>query len=368
MFPLGGTKLSCNQGGCGACTCTMTTVNTATGAAEYKAFNACLRPLLAMDGMAVTTTEGIGNRDDGYHAVQERIADCNGSQCGFCTPGQVMTLYSLLRERPGGDLGLEEIEERFDGNICRCTGYRPIMTAAHTFAKEGCRDLTDIQGLPATAFAAYSPASEPPPPAELAKMAWTRAAMKVSSPVDGTTWYRVVTIDELLKIRAQEPETKLVAGNTMTGPYGKDIRRRDCHSAAPPSTFSRCINSDEERTSAERQSHQWLGKDDDTKVFIDISSIPELSGVQAANAAVTVGAATTITALIQYLEANASKSASFKTLVRHMKRVGNWQVRNVGSWAGNLVTVSGRRDCYCTDTPLFILIETPTEGTGGCHK
>ena len=71
------------------------------------------------------------------HPVQERIAECNGTQCGFCTPGHVMAMYSLLREQPGKALSPGEIEERFDGTICRCTGYRPIMTACHSFASEG---------------------------------------------------------------------------------------------------------------------------------------------------------------------------------------------------------------------------------------
>lgn len=87
------------------------------------------------------TTEGIrGYGDaapaDSYHPVQERIADCNGTQCGFCTPGHVMAMYSLLRENTG-PLAIPEIEERFDGTICRCTGYRSIMKACHSFAAEG---------------------------------------------------------------------------------------------------------------------------------------------------------------------------------------------------------------------------------------
>ena len=88
---------------------------------------------MSLDGLAVTTTEGIGSRKIGYHPVQERIADCNGTQCGFCTPGHVMAMYSALRDNGNGaPMTATEMEERLDGNICRCTGYRSIITAAHT--------------------------------------------------------------------------------------------------------------------------------------------------------------------------------------------------------------------------------------------
>ena len=103
---------------------------------KYRSINACLKPLFSMHGLSVTTTEGIGNKLDGYHPVQERVAACNGAQCGFCTPGHVMAMYSLLCEKGTKTLSGKEIESRFDGNICRCTGYRAIMTAMSTFETE----------------------------------------------------------------------------------------------------------------------------------------------------------------------------------------------------------------------------------------
>lgn len=91
--------------------------------------NACLAPLCSMDGRHVITIEGIGTSKN-PHPVQERIARMHGSQCGFCTPGIAMSLYALLRNNPTPTE--EEIEETFDGNLCRCTGYRPILDAAKT--------------------------------------------------------------------------------------------------------------------------------------------------------------------------------------------------------------------------------------------
>eukprot|EP00271_Cylindrocystis_brebissonii_P015376 TRINITY_DN3802_c0_g1_i1.p1 TRINITY_DN3802_c0_g1~~TRINITY_DN3802_c0_g1_i1.p1 ORF type:complete len:1384 (-),score=303.69 TRINITY_DN3802_c0_g1_i1:1396-5484(-) len=100
----------------------------------HRSVNACLAPLYSVEGMHVVTVEGIGNRRDGLHPVQERLSKAHGSQCGFCTPGFVMSMYSLLRSSTSPP-SEEEIEENLAGNLCRCTGYRPILDAFRVFAK-----------------------------------------------------------------------------------------------------------------------------------------------------------------------------------------------------------------------------------------
>ena len=96
---LTGTKLGCGEGGCGACTVMVSTFDAARGGVRHASVNACLMPLCAADWTAVTTVEGIGTAA-APHPVQERIAQLHGSQCGFCTPGIVMALYSLFRGNP----------------------------------------------------------------------------------------------------------------------------------------------------------------------------------------------------------------------------------------------------------------------------
>ena len=127
---LTGTKLGCNEGGCGACTVMLSHYDLALDRVVNRSVNACLMPLLSCDSCAVVTVEGIGSSRDTLHLIQERIKEYNGSQCGFCTPGIVMSLYTLLRNEPRPSL--EQIEQCLDGNLCRCTGYRPILDAAKT--------------------------------------------------------------------------------------------------------------------------------------------------------------------------------------------------------------------------------------------
>ena len=126
VLHLTGTKLGCGEGGCGACTVMLST-HDADKVIRHISANACLTPVCALDGIAVTTVEGIGGMKQGLHPIQQRIASAHGSQCGFCTPGIVMALYAKLRADPMATP--HELEESMDGNLCRCTGYRSIFDA-----------------------------------------------------------------------------------------------------------------------------------------------------------------------------------------------------------------------------------------------
>ena len=95
---LTGTKLGCGEGGCGACTVMLSLI--ANHEIKHISANACLIPLCSLHGVAVTTVEGIGSTKTRLHQVQKQIADNHGSQCGFCTPGIVMSMFTLLRNNP----------------------------------------------------------------------------------------------------------------------------------------------------------------------------------------------------------------------------------------------------------------------------
>ena len=143
---LTGTKEGCASGDCGACTCLVRSdANT-----PYQAVNACITPLGDVVGHEILTVEGLG--EEGLHPVQSAMVSEHGSQCGFCTPGFVMALAARLDpNHPQGELS--EVSEReawnqaIAGNLCRCTGYRPILDAAKLAAKSDTDARTLPQGL-----------------------------------------------------------------------------------------------------------------------------------------------------------------------------------------------------------------------------
>jgi len=131
-----GPKVSCGQGGCGACT-----VSIARPGQPLHSTASCLLPVASAHGAAILTPEGLTSQtpQGGIvpHPIQERLAKYNGTQCGFCTPGMVMQLFSTLSQNDGGKaLGEKDLEQCINGNICRCTGYRPIIECAKSFAKD----------------------------------------------------------------------------------------------------------------------------------------------------------------------------------------------------------------------------------------
>jgi xanthine dehydrogenase iron-sulfur cluster and FAD-binding subunit A len=136
-------KLGCGEGSCGACTVIISQcIDQQTGDVEHRTVNACLIPLCAIDGCHVITVEGLGSVEkSNLHSAQARLADMFGSQCGFCSPGIVMSLYGTITSKSDAIPTMQDIEDGFDGNLCRCTGYRSILDAGKTFA-------CDINKLP----------------------------------------------------------------------------------------------------------------------------------------------------------------------------------------------------------------------------
>ena len=176
---LRGTKEGCAEGDCGACTVVLE-----RGDGRREAMNACIALLGQIDGRAVRTVEGLRAPEGAPHAVQVAMADSDATQCGFCTPGFVMSAYAFAvgGEKPD----LETIHDALAGNLCRCTGYRPIVEA-----------MTKVAGLPV----------EPVSP----------APTRTGSAVFGEAFFAPRSFDELLKLRATRPDALLLAGATDLG-------------------------------------------------------------------------------------------------------------------------------------------------------
>ncbi|MFA5707017.1 (2Fe-2S)-binding protein [Mycolicibacterium sp.] len=122
---LTGTHLGCEHGSCGACTVLLDGV----------AVRGCLVFAVQADGKEVSTVEGVAAADGELSPVQAAMRDCHGLQCGFCTPGFVMSITALLRDNPNPTD--EEIREGLSGNFCRCTGYQGIVNAVHQVVEAG---------------------------------------------------------------------------------------------------------------------------------------------------------------------------------------------------------------------------------------
>lgn len=122
-----GSKEGCAEGDCGACTVVIGELRRDGETTELKAVNSCIQFLATLDGKELVTVESLGDGQT-LHPVQQAMVGEHGSQCGFCTPGFVMSLYALYETTP--DPSRQQIDDALAGNLCRCTGYRPIIAAA----------------------------------------------------------------------------------------------------------------------------------------------------------------------------------------------------------------------------------------------
>lgn len=119
-----GTKIGCGEGECGACTVLV----------DGRAVNSCIYPAMKAQGRDVLTIEGLKAGEDGQlHIIQQAFIECAASQCGYCTPGMIMSAKALLDENPNPTRG--EIETGISGNLCRCTGYYQIVEAIQLAAQ-----------------------------------------------------------------------------------------------------------------------------------------------------------------------------------------------------------------------------------------
>jgi len=282
--------------------------------------SSCLTLLHSLDGCSVTTSEGIGNTKDGYHPVQQRLAGFHASQCGFCTPGMCMSIFSALSMadkksgRPAPPVGFSKItvseaERAVSGNLCRCTGYWPIVDACKSFSAD-----VDLEDLGLNCF--WKKGNEP---ADVSKLpSYNNDSVctfpeflksEIKSSVDNANdalvtvssngWYHPKSIEELHMLFDSnwfdEKSVKIVASNTGSGVY----------------------------------------KDQDLyDTYIDIKGIPKLSVVNRSSEGIELGSVLSISKTIEVLS---DGNLVFRKIADHLKKVASPFVRNTATIGGNII-------------------------------
>ena len=197
-----GTKEGCAEGDCGACTVVIGELR--HGQLELKPVNSCIQFLPTLDGKALFTVEDLRQQDGRLHPVQQAMVECHGSQCGFCTPGFVMSLWGLyvnrVKNEGNGQLSDAAVRQAITGNLCRCTGYRPIIEAGKRMLE-----------LPNFQFDREAVAQS------LASLKSEGSTTSFHYEFQGQRFFAPQTVAELTALRSERPSSTILAGGTDVG-------------------------------------------------------------------------------------------------------------------------------------------------------
>ncbi|HEX7759043.1 MAG TPA: xanthine dehydrogenase small subunit [Caulobacteraceae bacterium] len=266
-----GTKEGCAEGDCGACTVALAELD--DGHVRFRAVNACILFLPMLDGKALFTVEALA-RDGALHPVQQAMVDQHGSQCGFCTPGFVMSLYA--HQRQGARADTATLKDALAGNLCRCTGYGPILAAGQAMGPDP--DAADLPAL-AEALAAIRPDE----PLEI-----NHRGARFSAPR---------SLAELAAAIEARPDAVILAGGTDVGLW---VTKQ--HRALPD--------------------------------IISLNEVAELNAIEDPGGAIRIGAG------VRYVDAHGPLTALHPEFGALLRRLGGLQVRNLGAVCANIANGS----------------------------
>ncbi len=204
-----GTKEGCAEGDCGACVVMVGELNASGDAIDYIAVNSCIQLLPSLDGKSVKTVESLKNPDGTLHPVQQEMISCHGSQCGFCTPGIVMSLVNLVQKNDAPSR--LQITDALSGNLCRCTGYKPIIESAQkACAHKAQLKLQDSADVPLLKEIARSKNPTVTLDGEILVQPVVRTRK-------GNEFVSPATLAEVADYLVKHPQTTLLAGSTEIG-------------------------------------------------------------------------------------------------------------------------------------------------------
>lgn len=300
--PLGltGTKVVCAEGDCGACA--VLAGRAEEGRLRYRAINSCIQFVYQQDGAHIVTVEGLAAAGGGrLHAAQESMIERHGSQCGFCTPGFVISLTALFEAQPAGAprraLTEAELRSGLSGNLCRCTGYAQILEAG-------------LHADPAKATPLAELYPEEAMLAEFARLAGESA--RVEADVEGAPRLALLpaTLDEAVALRAAHPEAAVVAGATDLGVMRNKGRL-------------------------------------DPGTHLSLENVRGLDEATARDGVLTLGATATWTRVAEVARAACPQLSAL------LETFGSPLIRNAGGVGGNLVNASPISDSI----PFFLVTE-----------
>ena len=273
-----GTKEGCAEGDCGACTVLVGRLS--AGNLVYETVNACIRFLATVDGCHVVTIEHLAAPNGDLHPVQQALVDHHASQCGFCTPGIVMSVYALWMSNLSPSE--TDVETALQGNLCRCTGYGPIIKAAHAASRAG-GQKTDALLRERSAV--------------ISILQTLKDGARIEAGDDTNRFVLPAGVDDLAHLRARYPTSTIIAGATDVGLWVTKLMRN-----ISPAIF--------------------------------IAHLEELQAIEETDTGITIGAAVTYSQLREVI------ARRLPQLESYWDRIGGEQVRNMGTIGGNVANGS----------------------------